>query len=399
MTFFSVDFLMKFKGNSHFQLCGPAIEYTKKFAGCGTCQYPIVPLGVFKGDGTTESKVRDVAINTAKALGLGLVCTLGTSSPFIGIGTGILGFLTLSKGKEVAQIATGFAICPAAIRGMVAKVNKSVKGQLLVERQQAHAMIVGVERYRLTQLHLTKDGITYDAYFITSGEKISSKWVIHALDGNQSADWPMCDDTTHYETYQLYPNHCFISGPSVGRSTGWPTANQIGSGFELGLQLLEEIGATHIIMEAKGIFAGATLAEAVKRHTFKENIKYLSLAIGTAGSLSAAANDHFSRIGWIMSRFLSQIEMDFNLETASQKLSGLKIQQIIVQHRDDKTPFVGSLPDSASLATRLEKIGLTEYQTVITDPKLDHSWKMLYAPTGVKDVLMERVEAFLNHNE
>lgn len=106
-------------------------------------------------------------------------------------------------GKKVARTATGCAICPEALRGMFAKTIKSVNGNLIVERQQAHSKVIEAG-WKVTRLYLVRDNIRYDAYFVTNGEKISSQWMIHALDGHRSVGWPMADDTEDYQAHSIY---------------------------------------------------------------------------------------------------------------------------------------------------------------------------------------------------
>jgi hypothetical protein len=394
MVCYSADFLSKCAEVPEFSKIELAVKYTQEHSTCHSCQYPILTLGEYKISEDPGSKVIQVALDAITVVGAGIFFAYTTPSSLFGIGASLLMLFVSETGKKVTEVAIGYALCPAAVEGRRAKYNDAILGQMLVRRQKAHALLVDDEddRHQVTRLKLTRGETSYDAYFVTRGQNISSKWVIHALDGHESADFPMVDLDVHYLLHQLYPNHCYITGPSVGLSTGWPTKHQIGAGYEAGLRLLESIGATHIVMEAKGVFAGATLAEAVNQHEFAKNVNYMSVAIGTAGNIKEYVRDRFTIFG---AGVVSYAQMDFDLEKASQKLSEHRIEQIVVQHRDEKNPVDGVLSDGVTLAAKLEKRGLTDYQTVLVHPDFHNSTRRFEAPyQEIKKPMMDKISKF-----
>lgn len=403
---YSADLLNKFKEVSNFQIDHTTKKYLDDYPkeGGQAYEYPIMPIGQYMQDEnpSTMEILKNYSISAFLSLGdsLFLYGLVRSSSPAITLGS--LPFaLTI---KKICQVLTVSSICPATICGVSRRfprlVDDSFRRRYLFQRQQARALITGSyddeSLYSVTNIKISRKGVEYDAYFVV-WQNNYKHWVLHALDGNQFPGAPLNDYTLDYYTMMGFKrlfNHVIIAGPSVGHSSGWPNAENIGAGYSAAMELLENIGATHILMEARGLFGGATLAKAVESHDFKvHDIRYLTISIGCASSVGEAAKH--GKLGRVAESIIKWTGMDIGSDKMNEKLFENDIKHLVIGHDDPLSPVDGFVHDKASLWSNLKKKNFSNVEIIFDSRKQSSYPDYFFRDFSKKNIVKEEINEFL----
>lgn len=370
--------------------------------------YFIVPVGqYFVGENPSKMErvlpqLRNIIISLGSCLaGYGIIY----SSPL----ATTLGFLPLTFGaKLIGQKFLGLVYCPMAISGLCQKLPEMMQepfiGEFLKSRQIAHSCITSAEEgfnCSVTNISIMNKGTKFDSYFISWVGISNTAWVVHALDGTEVPGWPLLDYPVDYwkmmDRSKKF-NHVIIAGPSVGYSSGWPTPENIGDGYAGVIQLLKQVGATHIVMEARGLFGGLTLTKAIESLDFTEikekNIYCLAVSISTANSVSELFKH---RLGLIAENVIKLYGMDINSDKMNRKLEELKIEHIVIGHDDPQSPFDGPVSDEISLYKKLKEKNFSNV-TLATETKKLSDYSQSYWDEVKGGVLKEKLYQFLEQS-
>ncbi|MEX1012122.1 MAG: hypothetical protein WD595_06580 [Waddliaceae bacterium] len=249
--------------------------------------------------------------------------------------------------RKVISTALGYFSYPASWTSFPGSSGKHLKniGEFYLSSLRD-------EGYTIKKVSLLKSGTRYDAVLIGHKTTIQNgKWTIHALGGRDAIETSFIPISKR--DYQNGCNTMLINGPSVCGSGGCPTRYQMGAGFEAGLQFLETcFKATHIAMHGFSL-GGGMMSEAILQHQFAEDIQYLFIADRTFKTLSDFAS---VTIGKFAKPIFLAAGMELDCIAASKKLEGLKITQIVLQHKsEDAKGTDGMIPDIASFAKSIDR--------------------------------------------
>lgn len=284
---------------------------------------------------------------------------------------------------RIAQALVGYYLYPIAFTSF-----PFCKGVYVAESGKRNIAEIKSSNFIVKKVSLYKSGIKYDAALITHPDTMKNgNWIIHALAHPSPMEYFI--SSLAWENYHNNCNTLLVNGPSVMQSGGWPTRYQMGAGFEAGIRFLEKvIQATHIIM-CGHFFGGGTMREAIINHDFTEGmrngIRYLSITDRSFSRLSATA-------GPLLKWILYITGMEFDGVGAAHKLSQLKIQQIIIQHRSEGgTGSDGMTPDTDSLAYELHKDSSLKHIIFLESELITHQ----SIPKEIKDDLKIQIEKFI----
>jgi hypothetical protein len=304
-----------------------------------------------------------------------VIFAVAAASLFIstsGLVYGISSACMLLAARKIAAVAVGYIAYPKAILSLF---DFSVR-QKFQDACIAAQRNLGEEAL-VEEVVLHIGGVAYSAVLVRSQRQIGrEKYVMHALGNMMGIEENI--EGLGVRNLALGCNTLLINGPSVGKGGGVPTAYQMGMAFEAGLQFLEGLDASHIVMEGFSL-GGGMLGAAIEGHEFKKDAlvggservsnggedliqysipsldlddfaeeapstqrrsptKYMFVADRTFRSLSAAAAGVFSgglaekerSYLYLITPILQALGLDFGALKASLKLMREQIPQIIV---------------------------------------------------------------------
>jgi len=289
--------------------------------------------------------------------------------------------------RKIASVAMGYNVCQEATFFRASKAN--------VEQYATDTL--KMKDYWVKKVTLISSSTRYIGYL--SGHKDTLEnghWVIHASE-HKAED---CLERFTEHNYTAYKaNTLLINGPSIVGSGGYPTAFQMGAGFEAGLQLLEKTDkVTHILLNLHG-FGASMMAEGLLHHQFSprlvEGMKYLAIFDCAISRLSALIS-HTK--GPYMESIYKLAGMELDCVKAVKILDNFRIEQIIIQHKKEFTTDSSSdgvIPEEVILSHELNRKNLA-HTTFLEDSKIQHNEPL---PRHVKENLDKRINAFFgNYN-
>lgn len=274
--------------------------------------------------------------------------------------------------QKIALIYTVHKAFQAVVGYIIYESTHFCEENLDIKAMAAHKTLES-KGFQLERINLYKCGTYYSATKITHSELSENKWFLNArgINDTMESSLELIAERNKEDGF----NTLIINGPSVGRSTGWPTPYQLAAGVEAGMQYLEENHAKNIVVDGHSFGAGMTLG-AVVLHDFvfaKHNkIKYLFISDRTfdtfqniAGAVvdrfiykitSELLNETLRKIvrvvaTWMVWVLLIASRYDLNCIKGANKLNELGIRHLIIQVDRDKDHRI---PESTSLTTGLE---------------------------------------------
>jgi CHLPS protein DUF818 len=274
----------------------------------------------------------------------------------------------------------------SSLPGYMAYKAASVPQGILTDEEGHAQRHLQANGFTTQKIALHKSGVVYDARLITYPETVNNgKWSIHAFGVFKTMEMMM--EKVAIANHAIGVNTLLINGPSVGRSSGFPTRYQLGAGYETGLQLLEqEIKATHIILKGY-CFGEEMIAEAILTHQFTQKVKYLVISDRASCRFSDIASIFWGNVVYPILR-ITGTELDS--VAAAEKLKTLSIQHLIIQHAssDDKGTD-NFIPDRVGLAAALAP---SDNRVFFCSEQIDHSATL---PEPIRTGLKTHVQQFL----
>ena len=190
-----------------------------------------------------------------------VIFAVAAASLFIST-SGLSSACLLLAARKIAAVAIGYIAYPKAVMSLF---NFSARKEF--QDACAAAQRFFGERASVEEVILHSGGVSYSAVLVSSKPQTGrEKYVMHAL-GNMMG---LEDYIEHFgsRNLELGCSTLLINGPSAGKGGGLPTAYQMGAAFEAGLQFLEKLEASHIVMEGFSL-GGGMLGQAIEGHEFK----------------------------------------------------------------------------------------------------------------------------------
>ena len=294
--------------------------------------------------------------------------------------------------KYITQRSFMIPIYPAQSR-LVKIFFKHWRVQGLQEEISYRKRVTNMHKFLIRYLVLEKNGIRYSALLLAHQDTLANgKWVLQAT-GNSA---PIESFTPVEEVYRRNNfNTLLVNGPAVGNSQGQATLESMGDAQEIGIQFLETaLKARKIILAADSI-GRAALGEAILKHDFKPDIKYLVIsrvAFDRLSNIPAKVLGKIFKSSCIKSfirRWIQWANCEMDTVPASRKLASLGITEVIVQasrkkfekealpHPEDFADD-GVIPAHGCLGRRLIKEGITQHKIFIGSQNLQHQFPNEY---------------------
>lgn len=262
---------------------------------------------------------------------------------------------SLLVARKICATLVGFIVYPATLM-TVGKDLNPVRNQLI-----CHFERIG---YKIQSVTLNKAGINFDAFLIGSKDTLSNrKWVQIAGGNGFVGESVVIEMATRFERMNIL----YVNGPRVGRSTGFPTTYAMGAAQDAGLQLLEGMKASKILLYGTSLGGGAQ-ARAFKYHKFVKDVQYMVWSDRSFDNLTNAAS---SMVMSILKVIFPILGIDLDGVAGARRLNHLGIRQIVTNNYqggnviDDVLPTTdsvnmsgtdGVIPNEASLYTGIRKI-------------------------------------------
>lgn len=223
----------------------------------------------------------------------------------------------------------GYAALPASLPRSIKKLVKEGDGTDIAEdRKQILNAFKGTV-WKHKRITIEVDGYKIDAMIAINTQAKKDRWILASNGNNQTYESLFTqDDSFHQLAVKLKGNVVSFNCPGVGASSGFPTRSAAAKAYRAMLKFLEEeqsrggLGAKEIIGYGHSI-GGAIQGEAVKRHEFKNDIKYVLIKSRTF----AQASKVYSKIGFLIKAF------GWNISSAASSKQ-LTVPEIILQTAD-----------------------------------------------------------------
>lgn len=249
------------------------------------------------------------------------------------------------------------------------------------------------ERIRLSKLldrqerivrdvSLEKNGVRYSGLLIGHKNTINNgKWALQATGNLEPIEHAVPNLYSIYEGFEF--NMLLINGPSVGRSEGQATPESMGDAQDVGISFMETaLKAKQIVIAGRSL-GGAAIGQAILKHEFKSDVKYLVVRQMTFDCVSNICSKiiakKFPSLEWLVAKIIQWSGCEMDSVAASKKLQSLGIKEVIVQasHRQLQA---GELPRSADFQTdgpivANASLGYALVQEEITVNKVFHCLK------------------------
>lgn len=293
--------------------------------------------------------------------------------------------------QKIALIYTIHKVLQVTVGYLLYDSTRYCEIELEEKALAAHQALEG-KGFEVERVNLFRCGTHYSATKITAPGADKHKWFLNARGINDTMEQSLeaIAERNKEEGY----NTLIINGPSVGRSTGWPTPYQLGAAIEAGMQFLEENGAKLIVVDGHSWGAGMTL-EGALLHDFnlaiENKIKYLFISDRTFDTFQNVANAVVERfvckavancsnerlkniakavIPWIANMLLMTLRFDLNCLEGAKKLNSLGIRHLIIEVDGDKDHRI---PRFVSLAKGLESIKENSNRRILKSDEMTHS--------------------------
>jgi len=233
---------------------------------------------------------------------------------------------------------------------------------------------------------LQKNCIQYSGVLIGKPDQLGNgKWALQALGNSEFWEFS-AEEIAHLFTSCGY-NTLIVNGPSVGRSEGHPSPENIGNSQEVGICFLEsKIRAKEIVISGRS-FGGAAVGQAVLRHDFLPSIRYtisrqMTFDISSRICGEMASSYTTKLLGGFVEKLVEWTGLEMDSIAASKKLAELSIPEVIIQ--STHSAIHGSIPlltdfhsdgmifSHTSLGYALVKEGITCDKFFIGIEKADH---------------------------
>lgn len=204
------------------------------------------------------------------------------------------------------------------------------------------AEALNAERQRISHLHLTnrgfiarnvvleKNGVRYNGLLLGHATTITNgRWALQAT-GNATVIERAAE--SYYNGYMGFGyNTLLINGPAVGRSEGHAVPDSIGEAQEIGISFLETALKGKKIVIAGLSLGGAAMGQAILKHHFKADVRYLAVQQMTFDSVSNVCAEAFGKLKWLVKKIVIWSGCEMDTVAASRKLQELGIPEVIVQ--------------------------------------------------------------------
>lgn len=230
------------------------------------------------------------------------------------------------------------------------------------------SQVLGEKGFLTRDVSLEKNGIRYSGLLIGHKDTINNgQWVLQATGNIQHIESPAQDYAEEF--IKAGYNTLLINGPGVGKSQGEATPASMGDAQQVGIAFLETAIKAKKIALAGYSLGGAAIGQAVLKHDFKENVKYLVVRQMTFDRASTIAeifvrpipgqifgyfNDGgyykvakvlfkitariLPRLRFIVPGFIKWAGCEMDSVAASKKLEKLKIKEVIIQAGKNEVP-------------------------------------------------------------
>lgn len=301
--------------------------------------------------------------------------------------------------RKIVAIAIGHIVYLATLISYGMKFT----GSLEKERKEQYRGLKN-SGYIVKRITFQKSGVSYDAFVIgQKGDIHNKKWCINAF-GNAMVGEKFLMATAERNSERGL-NTLIVNGPSVGRSGGYPSAYQMGSAVEAGMQFLEKrVKAKKIVLNGLSLGGGAC-GKAVLQHDFsyadKKNISYMVISQVSFDRLSNAAGKMvFSPVKFL----LKGLGCELDGVKAAKRLRERNITHVVIQKGSynegqslqdiDFSGDDGVIPGEASLAKGMIDAGIDDIKRVkyLTSPKIKHNSCL---PQDIQYELDENIDSFL----
>lgn len=306
---------------------------------------------------------------------------------FIVVNIFILPYGLYQLSRYIVQRVVMLPLFPAQSR-IVRFLASGLRRENLDNYRQEMAQRLTSEGFIVRDVSLEKNGVRYSGILIGHKDTINNgNWALQATGNAEPVDYSAEDFAHIYHTSNhINPNPSkynllLINGPSVGRSEGQATVETIGDAQEVGISFLETaLKAKRVVIAGRSL-GGAAIGQAILKHDFKPEVKYLvinQMTFSKASEICGKFVKKFERfVNWLVK--WSSCEMD--TIAASRKLSEKGIKEIIVQCSNKSVEGIPHLEDfqtdgpiisDASLGYGLIKENLTKDKMFICLPWASH---------------------------
>ncbi len=275
--------------------------------------------------------------------------------------------------RKVLAVVVSHIVYIATIPSYVEKFDRNRLG--------AFIFLQG-NKFTCRRIALNKSGFNYDSFAVEHNPK--APWALLA-GGNgwigEGCIYPMAN-----EFKKMGFNILFVNGPGVARSSGFPSSYSMGAAQEAGLEMLETVVKAKKILLYGTSLGGGAQAEAICRHDFKKDVKYMVWSDRSFDKLSNAASKMVLSIAKPLFYILG-VELDG--VAGAKRLKELKITHLVTQNykgkiEGDTLPYEGDLvdsgsdgviPNAASLYTGLRRAGIVDKERIkfFGSPELCHN--------------------------
>lgn len=258
---------------------------------------------------------------------------------------------------KLFHILAGYAIIPSALSLKFKKIiyplfNKNDAEPVeIFDPNKNREQIKTDTLWTYQRITIEVDGNKIDAMIAFNNKKNTDRWVLASNGNNDYYERGFTNRNFQRLASQLEGNIISFNYPGVGASTGLPTKPALAKAYRAILQVLETHGAKEIVGYGFSV-GGAVQAEAIKKHEFKTDIKYVFIKDRTFSSLAQLV----SKIGLL----IKGLKWNLNSVESSQKLTKPEIilqtgkQEKILTHSDQlKEEGDEVISKEASLANAL----------------------------------------------
>lgn len=245
-----------------------------------------------------------------------------------------------------------------------------------VDQQRVHqAHQLKEAGFIVRHVTLEKNHITYSGLLIGHKDTIlNGRWALQAI-----GCFGCVENESEFYANDLYRptgfNTLLINGPGVGRSTGEATPTTMADAYEVGMTFLETAVKANELVVAGYSLGGASIGQAILRHEFKKDTRYLVVRLMTFDRASNVCAKFLNLVSleWLIRYVICWAGCEMDSVEASRKLKEHNIQEIIVQ--TGKKPSAqenfefehdGVIHHEASLAQALVQEGVHEGKYIIT---------------------------------
>ncbi len=224
-----------------------------------------------------------------------------------------------------------------------------------------------------------KDGKALSGVLITHPDYgCNGKWAIQACGNLQPYEIGMEKMAAFYHRKEF--SLLLLNNPGVGRSEGESTPQTIGETQEMGIRFLESALKAKKVVMAGFSLGGGAIGQAILRHAFQPDIKYLAIrqmSFGRVSSVCEKRYREFFNAQWLerlIAPLVRWVGCEMDSVEASRYLQKNHIPEVIIQRGDSEEAFDcdGAIPKEATLGHTLHEEGITHHKLFIRLPKADH---------------------------